>query len=74
MFSFMNVSPISRIFHSQSRVPLRYVGVLHLNELDQFIKHNLKIKYDLRYADDFLILSGDNESLQRLTVTISQFL
>lgn len=47
---------------------------IYLNELDQFIKHQLKIKYFLRYADDFLILSSDNQSLQRLIVTIDQFL
>ena len=29
---------------------------IYLNELDQFIKHKLKAKYYLRYADDFLIL------------------
>ncbi len=32
---------------------------IYLNELDQFIKHKLKIKYYLRYADDFLILNTD---------------
>lgn len=47
---------------------------IYMNELDQFIKHDSKIKYYLRYADDFLILSGDNESLQRSIVTISHFL
>ncbi len=30
---------------------------IYLNELDQFVKHKLKIKYYLRYADDFLILN-----------------
>ena len=29
---------------------------IYLNELDQFIKHNLKIRYYIRYADDFIIL------------------
>ena len=31
---------------------------IYLNELDLFIKHGLKIKYYLRYADDFIILSS----------------
>lgn len=31
---------------------------IYLNELDQFVKHKLKVKYYLRYADDFLILLG----------------
>lgn len=47
---------------------------IYLNELDQFVKHQLKVKYYLRYADDFLILSGDNQSLPRLIITISKFL
>lgn len=29
---------------------------IYMNELDKFIKHKLKVKYYLRYADDFLIL------------------
>lgn len=29
---------------------------IYLNELDQFVKHQLKARYYLRYADDFLIL------------------
>ncbi len=32
-----------------------------MNELDQFIKHKLGIKYYLRYADDFIILSCFND-------------
>lgn len=47
---------------------------IYLNELDQFIKHKLKIKYYLRYADDFLILDKDNELLQRLVVALEEFL
>lgn len=47
---------------------------IYMNELDQFIKHNLKIKHYLRYSDDFLILSGYNESLSRLLVPIKKFL
>lgn len=33
---------------------------IYMNELDQFIKHKLKIKYHLRYADDFLVLFNDD--------------
>lgn len=47
---------------------------VYMNELDKFAKHQLKVKYYLRYADDFLILSGDNESLSRLVVPIEKFL
>ncbi|MBI2017980.1 hypothetical protein HYS92_02930 [Candidatus Daviesbacteria bacterium] len=34
---------------------------IHMNELDQFIKHKLKIKYYLRYADDFTMLFCSND-------------
>ena len=47
---------------------------IYMNELDRFIKHKLKIKYYLRYADDFVILSGDKQLLSQLIVPISQFL
>src|SRR3989344_8531542 len=30
---------------------------IYLNELDQFVKQDLKIKYYIRYADDFIILN-----------------
>src|SRR3989344_6289457 len=32
---------------------------IYMNEFDQFIKRKLKIKYYIRYADDFIILSRD---------------
>ena len=47
---------------------------IYLNELDQFIKHKLKIKYYLRYADDFLILDQDQAYLYRCIDTLKQFL
>ncbi|MCX6705965.1 MAG: reverse transcriptase/maturase family protein, partial [Candidatus Woesebacteria bacterium] len=47
---------------------------IYLNELDQFIKHKLKIKYYLRYADDFVILSEDKNYLEGLIIKISNFL
>lgn len=47
---------------------------IYMNKLDQFIKHKLGIRYYLRYADDFLILSGDKQSLERLIVIIDGFL
>ena len=47
---------------------------IYLNELDQFVKHKLRIKYYIRYADDFVIFSGDREKLQNLIPEISDFL
>ncbi len=47
---------------------------IYMNEFDQFIKHKLKTKYYIRYADDFLILSHDKTWLQELLPRIADFL
>jgi len=47
---------------------------IYLNELDQFIKHQLKIKYYLRYCDDFVILAVSREDLVKLIYLIDSFL
>jgi len=36
---------------------------VYLNELDQYIKHKLKIKYYVRYVDDFVFLSYSKNEL-----------
>jgi len=46
---------------------------VYLNELDQFVKHKLKVKYYIRYADDFVIFIQNNDSLDNLaTAKISR--
>lgn len=52
----------------------QFFANIYLNELDQFIKHKLKIKYYLRYADDFVILSGDRDYLEKIIEPIRNFL
>jgi len=47
---------------------------IYLNELDQFIKHKLKIKYYLRYCDDFAIVNKDKKYLENLIPQIDNFL
>lgn len=47
---------------------------IYLNEFDQFIKHKLKEKYFIRYADDFLILNHSRQKLLELTQVIDNFL
>ncbi|HLC90072.1 MAG TPA: RNA-directed DNA polymerase [Patescibacteria group bacterium] len=47
---------------------------IYLNELDQFIKHQLKIKYYFRYADDFVILHPNQQYLENLVTVVSNFL
>ncbi len=47
---------------------------IYLNELDQFVKHVLKVKYYLRYCDDFIILENNPKLLQEYIQAISIFL
>ncbi|MEK9174616.1 MAG: RNA-directed DNA polymerase [Patescibacteria group bacterium] len=47
---------------------------IYLNELDQFIKHTLKEKYYIRYCDDFVILSKDQNHLSELAIRVNKFL
>jgi retron-type reverse transcriptase len=36
---------------------------IYMNEFDQFVKHRLKVKYYIRYADDFVLVSRDQNWL-----------
>lgn len=47
---------------------------IYMNEFDQFMKHKLKVKYYIRYADDFVILAPDKMYLEEILVKISAFL
>lgn len=47
---------------------------VYLNELDRFTKHKLKIKYYVRYADDFVIFSKNKDYLECLVPIIGYFL
>lgn len=47
---------------------------VYMNEFDQFVKHKLKAKYYIRYADDFVVLSRDREWLESLLPRIKDFL
>ena len=47
---------------------------IYLNEFDQFVKHKLKQRYYIRYADDFVFFSQDREELQKLIPIISNYL
>lgn len=47
---------------------------IYMNEFDQFVKHKLKVKYYVRYADDFVFLSDDKNLLESLTSRIAHFL
>lgn len=47
---------------------------IYLDPFDQFMKQKLKVKYYIRYADDFVILSESREYLVELVEKIRKFL
>ena len=47
---------------------------IYLNELDQFCKHSLHIRYYIRYMDDIIILWPDKEELHGIRNEIERFL
>ncbi len=47
---------------------------IYMNEFDQFAKHQLKVKYYIRYADDFVILSENKIWLESILPQIKDFL
>lgn len=47
---------------------------VYLDELDQYVKHVLKVKYYIRYCDDFVILSSEQEYLVKAKDEIRDFL
>lgn len=47
---------------------------IYMNEFDQFVKHKLKVRYSIRYADDFVLLSQDKVELERLLAQMKHFL
>lgn len=68
-----------RVFCTQHGLPLGnltsqlFVNVC-MNEFDQFVKHKLKAKYYVRYADDFVILDLNRKILTTILPCIIVFL
>lgn len=47
---------------------------VYMNKFDQFVKHKLKVRYYIRYADDFVIFSEDKEYLENIILIMRKFL
>ncbi|MBT4349690.1 hypothetical protein HOC37_06955 [bacterium] len=47
---------------------------IYMNEFDQYVKHKLKQKYYIRYADDFVFFSQDRQELLKLIPKIKNYL
>lgn len=52
----------------------QFFANLYLNELDQYIKKELKVKYYLRYADDMIFLSHNISELEKIEEKVRGFL
>jgi len=52
----------------------QFFANVYLNELDRFVKHKLKIKYYIRYVDDFVILHKSKYQLKFWKEEINIFL
>jgi RNA-directed DNA polymerase len=47
---------------------------IYMNEFDQYVKHKLKQKYYIRYADDFVFLDVNRKNLENVRSSVNQFL
>jgi len=66
-------------FEGKKGMPLgnltsQFFANVYLNELDYFVKHELKAKYYIRYVDDFVILHSSKKQLKRWKQEIDLFL
>lgn len=52
----------------------QFLAILYLNELDHYIKEELKIKYYIRYMDDGILLHTDKEYLKNCLKEIEKIL
>ena len=72
------VDDIIDSFKGKFNVPIgnycsQWFGNLYLNELDQFVKTELKCRDYVRYCDDFLLF-GDKARLKEWSVRVEEFL
>ena len=52
----------------------QFFANIYLNELDYFIKHELKANYYIRYVDDFVILHKNKRVLEYYLISIKNYL
>lgn len=76
------ITEVVRSFHSvgpDKGLPLgnltsQLLVNIYMNEFDQFVKHELKQRYYIRYADDFVIMDHDKRVLKEILPRIRDFL
>jgi len=47
---------------------------IYMHEFDIYVKQTLKVKYYIRYADDFVVLGSKREDLESVLIRMRQFL
>ncbi|MEK6947503.1 MAG: reverse transcriptase/maturase family protein, partial [Nanoarchaeota archaeon] len=52
----------------------QFFANVYLDQLDQFVKHELKVKYYIMYVDDFVILHNDYKILEKCKEIINLYL
>lgn len=52
----------------------QFFANIYLDPLDKYVKHNLGVKYYLRYADDFVLLADNKNDLNILLTKIEKYL
>jgi len=52
----------------------QFFANVYLNELDQYVKRELQIKYYIRYVDDMVVISDDMEKIRYWRKKINDFL
>ena len=77
--SFDNIEYENLFEYRKTGVPIgnltsQLFANVYMNELDQFVKHELKIKNYARYTDDFVVVGDSREFLLEILRPISRFL
>ncbi|MCX6716319.1 MAG: RNA-directed DNA polymerase [Candidatus Taylorbacteria bacterium] len=47
---------------------------IYMNEFDQYVKHRLKARFYIRYADDFIFVDTNKKNLQNLLADVGHLL
>ena len=78
---FNLVPPHKRLVNQSANLGLpignlssQFFANIYLNELDQFVKHQLHVKHYIRYVDDFLLLHESPQQLNIWLNSINEFL
>ena len=65
--------------HAPAGLPIgsytsQWFGNLYMNELDEYLKHQLKCRNVIRYCDDFLVFSNDKQFLHDVREKVKVFM